>query len=120
MGKINITFEIDVAPDEVASTIERMIKAVPKAGDANSSSFDRRDAERRLLEAYQQNPQGYEWWRRADLHKGIFGKYYYSAAAFYKRGAGLFVLLDDGVHYVITDRGRARLAELQSASAASA
>ncbi|MGC2493907.1 hypothetical protein [Candidatus Binatus sp.] len=118
MAKINITFEIEVAPGEVVPTIERMVKAVPKADEANSSSFDRRDAERRLLEAYQQNAQGYEWWMRADLHKGIFGRFYYSAAALYKRGAGLFELRGD--RYFITDRGRARLAELQTASAASA
>jgi hypothetical protein len=119
MNKIHISFEIEDTTDELVSTIERVAKALLKPDDANRASFDRQDAERRLLEAYERNQEGFEWWRRADLHKGIFGKYYYSAAALYKRGAGLFVLRDD--RYFITDRGRARLAELrQSAATASA
>lgn len=118
MSKINITFEIEVAPEEIASTIDRVAKALSKRGESNEAPFDRQDAERRLLDAYLQNSQGFEWWKRTDLHKGIFGKYYYSAAALYKRGAGF--LERRGDRYFITDRGRARLAELQSASAVSA
>ncbi len=118
MSKIHISFEIEIPPEEIASTIDRVAKALPKPSEANEPPFDRQDAERRLLDAYQQNSQGFEWWTRADLHKGIFGKYYYSAAALYKRGVGFFELRGD--RYFITDRGRARLAELQSASAVSA
>jgi hypothetical protein len=118
MNKISLTLELDIDDDDFLSALGRIAKAVQKPVTATQSPLDRRALERQLLEAYQQAPNGFEWWQRTALHKRLFGERHYSAAAFYNRRAGLFELRGD--RYVLSERGRARLAELSTEAVASA
>ena len=81
---------------------------------------DRIAEERRLLQAYADLPNGLLWWERAATHRQVFGpKRLYSATHFYHSDLGYFEV--SGGHrqwrYTLSEKGRARLAELNKLAA---